>query len=720
MSRDPLSAAEREALIHGVHGDPFALLGPHDGWLRVLAPGASRVSAHLADGSLIDLQPCAATLFSAAVPGLQGRGPLAYRLRIHWSDRIEDINDPYAFGPLADEATLAAHAQGDWRAVQALAPALTEHEGVPGLRCAVWAPNARCVALVGDFNGWDVRRHPMRLRHRAGIWEFFLPDARPGQRYKFALLGQDGQWRWKADPWARRAELPPATASVIDDGGVHAWTDAGWMARRAAGQAPQAPISIYEVHAGSWHDPESGDCLWDQLADRLPAYAGAMGFTHVELMPIMEYPFGGSWGYQPLGMFAPTARLGPPEAFARFVDRCHAAGVGALLDWVPAHFPDDPHGLARFDGTALYEYADPREGYHPDWHSCVYNLGRNEVRAMLLASAQHWLEHYHVDGLRVDAVASMLYRDYSRAPGQWLPNRHGGRENLESIDFLRALTDSVRARGDGAITIAEESTAWPGVTAATASGGLGFDYKWNMGWMHDTLRYQQRDPIHRRHHHADMTFGLVYAFSERFILPLSHDEVVHGKGALAAKMAAGDAPARLAALRAYLAFMWAHPGKKLLFMGGEIGQWREWDHDRSVDWALLDEPGHRGVQRTVRALNQLYASLPALHAGDADPAGFAWVILDDTDNSVLAFERHAAGHAPVLAVCNFTPVRREDYRVGACRGGAWRVLLDSGADEAPAARPRTTGQPAHGRADSLVLALPGMTTLLLTPDHRES
>ena len=616
-------------------------------------------------------------------------------------------------GALIDDATLERFGAGDWRAVASLAPALVKIGTEQGLRCAVWAPNARQVALVGDFNAWDPSRHPMRLRHGTGVWELFMPGVRAGDRYKFAVLGADGILRWKADLLARRAECPPHTASVVDGAELVEWHDGDWCAARPDRQHPSRPVSIYEVHAGSWVRPGGGDDLWERLGERLPPYARALGFTHVELLPVMEHPFGGSWGYQPLGLFAPTARHGTPRSFARFVERCHAEGIGVILDWVPSHFPEDAHGLEHFDGTALYEHADPREGHHPDWHSAIYNLGRNEVKAMLLASAHHWLTEYHIDGLRVDAVASMLYRDYSRAPGQWIPNRHGGRENLEAIDFLRELTGSVRARGDGTVTIAEESTAWPGVTAPAAEGGLGFDYKWNMGWMHDTLQYMRRDPIHRRYHHGDIAFGFQYAFSERFILPLSHDEVVYGKGSLAAKMA-GDPARRLDALRAYLAFMWAHPGKKLLFMGCEIGQWREWDHDAAVDWDLLDQPAHRDVQRLVGRLNRLYGDLAALHASDADVAGFSWTVADDVENSVFAFERSAPGQASLLAVCNFTPVPHAGYAVGASRAGPWQLLLDSScADRPPSLRNIAAWEePRHGRPCSLVLDLPGNSTLL--------
>ncbi len=540
---------------------------------------------------------------------------------------------------------------------------------------------------------------------------------RPGERYKFAITDRNGNQFMKADPMARRSEMAPATASIVDDPAPYTWSDEDWMQGRGARQSPDAPISIYEVHAGSWAGCESGVCGWDQMADKLPGYARAMGFTHLELMPIMEHPFGGSWGYQPLGMFAPTARYGPPEAFARFIDRCHAAGIGVILDWVPAHFPDDAHGLAAFDGTSLYEYEDPREGYHPDWHTMVYNLGRNEVKAFMIASAMHWLRRFHIDGLRVDAVASMLYRDYSRQPGEWIPNRYGGRENLEAVQFLQELNDTVRAEVPDAIMVAEESTAWPGVTAPVSEGGLGFHYKWNMGWMHDTLRYLSQDPIHRRYHHHDITFGMVYAFSERFILPLSHDEVVHGKGSLLGKMP-GDTQTRLANLRAYYGFMWAHPGKKLLFMGGELAQPTEWNHDATLNWNLLDHAGHLGIQRLVADLNRLYRDVPALHARDADPSGFAWTILDDQDNSVVAFLR-TDGQQQMLVVSNFTPVTRHDYRIGVPRAGRWAERLNTdashygGSGQGNQGGAHTGDMAAHGQPQALSLTLPPLSTLFL-------
>ncbi|HJT99286.1 MAG TPA: 1,4-alpha-glucan branching protein GlgB, partial [Rhodanobacteraceae bacterium] len=569
----------------------------------------------------------------------------------------------------------------------------------------------------------DGRRHPMRLRHEAGVWEIFVPDAAPGAHYKYELLAHDGALLpLKADPVAQMSELAPATASIVASPAPFAWSDDAWLAERAGRQAPTAPISIYEVHAGSWMRRADGSLPdWDELGERLIPYASGMGFTHIELLPVAEHPFAGSWGYQTLGMFAPTARHGPPDAFARFVDRCHAAKLGVIVDWVPAHFPTDAHGLARFDGTALYEHADPREGFHHDWKTFIYNHGRTEVSAFLVASALEWLVRYHVDGLRVDAVASMLYRDYSRKHGEWIPNVHGGRENYEAIAFLRRLNETVAARCPGAIVIAEESTAWPGVSRPADRGGLGFSYKWNMGWMHDTLRYISRDPIHRSWHHDDLTFGLLYAFSEHFILPISHDEVVHGKGSLLGRMP-GDRWRRFANLRAYLAFMWAHPGKKLLFMGSEFGQPGEWNADGEIDWGCLDDEAHRGVQRLARDLNRLYVAEPALHAGDGLAEGFAWIVGDDRTNGVFAFlRRNPYDDACVLAVFNMTPIVRHGYRIGVPRGGAWRERINSDAAIYGGSNVGNGGSvladaiAAHGHEASIALTLPPLAGLFLEP-----
>jgi len=561
----------------------------------------------------------------------------------------------------------------------------------------------------------------MRLRQQAGVWELFVPRLKVGTLYKYEIVGPHGNTLpLKADPMAWSAEAPPATASVVVDTTPIEWDDAAWRRDFAARQTPDAPMSIYEVHAPSWMAAvREGLSGWETLADGIVAYVKRMGFTHVELLPVMEHPFGGSWGYQPLGQFAPSARMGPPQDFARLVERFHQAGIGVILDWVPAHFPTDAHGLAQFDGTALYEHADPKEGFHRDWNTLIYNLGRNEVRGFLIGSALHWLEHYHVDGLRVDAVASMLYRDYSRPQGEWVPNKYGGRENLESIAFLQELSVVVAERCPGAVLIAEESTAFPGVTRPASEGGLGFTYKWNMGWMHDTLHYIQEQPMYRRWHHDEITFGLVYAFSEKFVLPLSHDEVVHGKKSLLGRMP-GDHWQRFANLRAYYAFMWTHPGKKLIFMGCEFGQEREWNHDRGLDWYLLDNPMHVGVQRMLCDLNHLYRDVPALHARDCSPDGFAWTVMDDREQSVFAFSRFGAeGDAPVLVVCNLTPVPRHGYRIGVPREGAWQEVFNSdaglygGSNVGNYGGSHTENDPSHGHACSVRIVLPPLSVIVL-------
>lgn len=709
---DPGAAA---ALAEARHGDPFGILGPHDGQVRALLPGATGVEA-ISGGTAHRLhQVHDAGLFAGPVP------PGPYTLRIDWAGTIEETEDPYAFGLLIGEFDLHLLREGTHQDIgMCLGAQPMEVDGVPGVRFAVWAPNARRVSVVGDFNAWDGRRHPMRHRVEAGIWELFIPRLTPGAVYKYELLGP--QWNLlpqKADPFAWQVEVPPATASVVADIAAIP-KPAPW--KRPASQDGQ-PISVYEVHAASWARGENGEQLgWEALGDKLIPYAVEMGFTHLEFMPIMAHPFGGSWGYQPLGQFAPHAPFGPPEHFARMVERCHEAGLGVILDWVPAHFPSDPHGLAMFDGTPLYEHADPKEGFHKDWNTLIYNLGRREVRNLLIGSAIHWLERYGVDGLRVDAVASMLYRDYSRNPGEWVPNMYGGRENLESISFLQELSRVIEQRCPDRLLIAEESTAFPGVTRkADDNHGLGFDFKWNMGWMHDTLEYMERDPIHRRHHHGQMTFGLVYAFSEKFMLPLSHDEVVHGKGSLIGKMP-GDEWQKFANLRAYLSFMWTHPGKKLLFMGGEIAQHREWNHDRSLDWHLLDDPRHAGVQRLVRDLNRLYRGLPALYQRDTSPDGFAWSVIDDASNSIFAYIRLGnEGEQPVLVVCNLTPVPQQAYTVGVPQAGAWREVFNSdagvygGSNMGNGGTVQGAEEPSHGHPASLTLTVPPLATIILTP-----
>ncbi len=712
--------ATLQALAEGRHGDPFAVLGPHrvdeQRVVRTLQPGAEAVEAIGTDGQVLGhlARVHADGIFAGPVPG-----QAAYRLRIHWPHGCQEFDDIYGFGPLLSDLDL--HLLGEGRHLE-LYRRLGAHavvvDGIPGVRFAVWAPNAQRVSVVGDFNQWDGRRLPMRLRTSAGVWELFVPGLLPGARYKYEVRGADGHAQQKADPVALASEPPPATASVVAEPTTFGWTDQQWMQQRQRHQALDAPFSVYEMHAGSWLRDEHGGTLdWDALGERLIPYVAGMGFTHVELLPVAEHPFGGSWGYQPLGQFAPTARYGSPEAFARFVDRCHEAGIGVIVDWVPAHFPTDPHGLANFDGTALYEHADPREGFHQDWNTLIFNLGRNEVSGFLIASALAWLDRFHVDGLRVDAVASMLYRDYSRKDGEWVPNVHGGRENLESIAFLRRFNEVVHEHYPGALTIAEESTAWPGVTRPAGEGGLGFDYKWNMGWMHDTLQYMARDPIHRRWHHHEMTFSMVYAYSEHFVLPLSHDEVVHGKRSLLGRMP-GDEWQRFANLRAYFGFMWAHPGKKLLFNGGELAQPTEWNHDAQIPWELLDDPRHRGVQQLVRDLNRLYARERSLHAGDGSPSGFHWAVGDDAEHSVLAWWRLAEGAAPALVVSNLTPAALPQYRIGVPREGRWQVRINTDADVyggtgAGDAEVHSEPTPLHQQPQSVVLSLPPLATVIL-------
>jgi 1,4-alpha-glucan branching enzyme len=717
------------ALLEGRHADPFAVLGLHADaqgtlWLRAMLPGASAVTVLDATrGRTVAAlaQRDASGLWEGPLPRRRKR--FDYRLAVRWSAGGEGVYaDAYAFGPLVTDEDLHYFGEGSHLRPFAFLGAHPMTVGaVAGVRFALWAPNASAVSLVGDFNGWDGRRHPMRSRGGGGVWELFLPHAAAGDHYKFALRARDGTpLPLKADPYARAAELRPATASIV---APPLRAPLRLPAERARANARDAALSIYELHAGSWRrHPDGRLYRWDELAAALPAYVAELGFTHVELMPISEHPFDGSWGYQTLGLYAPSARFGAADGFRAFVEACHARGLGVLLDWVPAHFPSDAHGLAQFDGTALYEYADPREGFHRDWNTLIYHFGRHEVRNFLVGSALYWIEQFGVDGLRVDAVASMLYRDYSRNDGEWLPNVHGGRENLEAIALLQRVNEVIGAECPGAITVAEESTAYPGVSAPTFAGGLGFHYKWNMGWMHDTLEYMQQDPVHRRWHHDKLGFGLVYAFSENFVLPLSHDEVVHGKGSILGKMP-GDAWQRFANLRAYYGFMWGHPGKKLLFMGQEFAQPGEWNHDAELPWGLLQHETHGGTQRLVRDLNRLYASQPALHRLDAQAAGFEWIDSHDADRSIVAWVRHDGQGGRVLVVCNFTPVPREGLRLGVPDGpGAWREVLNTdsafyggsnlGNGEAALA---VAAVPAHGRAASIVLTLPPLATLMLVP-----
>ncbi|KQM18524.1 glycogen branching protein [Sphingomonas sp. Leaf24] len=697
------------ALLAGRHADPFALLGPHAGpegtFVRAWLPNAQKVLAHDLSGKLLgELRPVGDGIVEGTINGPPQ--PMLYYARGGAGEWW--VKDPYSFGPVLGPTDDFLIAEGTHlRLHDKLGAHPIRHEGAEGMHFAVWAPNAQVVSVVGDWNHWDAKRHPMRRRSDVGVWEIFLPDVGPGQAYKFAIIGADGQrLPHKADPFAFASELRPATASLTAAPLDHDWRDGAHRAHWASVDPRRVPISIYEVHAGSWQRDDDGWFLpWDQLADRLIPYIVEMGFTHIEFLPISEHPYDPSWGYQTTGLYAPSARFGDAVGFARFVDGAHKAGIGVLLDWVPAHFPTDAHGLARFDGTALYEHDDPRLGFHPDWNTAIYNFGRREVSQFLVNNALFWAERYHVDGLRVDAVASMLYRDYSRKDGEWIPNDAGGRENWEAVEFLRATNRAVYRDHPGFFTVAEESTSWPGVSKPAHEGGLGFGFKWNMGFMHDTLAYMAREPVHRSHHHNEITFGLTYAFSENFVLPLSHDEVVHGKGSLLTKMA-GDDWQKFANLRAYYALMWGYPGKKLLFMGQEFAQRREWSEERALDWELMDAPAHRGVASLVRDLNRLYRETPALHARDCEGDGFAWAVVDDAANSVFAWERRAPAEATVLVVSNLTPIPREGYRVPVSQGGRWREMLNSDAAEYGGGGMGNMG---------VVEATDGMVTLTLPP-----
>jgi 1,4-alpha-glucan branching enzyme len=726
MSGKPLDRETIAALCEGRHGDPFAVLGPHGafgarGALRAFLPGAAEVQARTLPAAGARRAGRATPLHCVDPAGLfEGPRPSRpYRLEVTWVDgNRSTLDDPYRFGPVLGELDVWLLGEGTHlRPFEVLGAHPHEHEGVAGVAFAVWAPNASRVSVVGDFNLWDGRRHPMRLRRECGVWELFLPGVQAGAHYKFELLDREGRLLpHKADPYARRAELRPACASIV--AGLPPAAPPSAERRRA--NAIDAPVSVYEVHLGSWRRRDAIHWLdWDELAAQLIPYACELGFTHLELMPVAEHPLDASWGYQTTGLYAPTARFGAPEGLRRFVERAHAAGLGVILDWVPAHFPTDGWGLARFDGTALFEYADPREGYHNDWNTLIYNWGRTEVRNFLVGNALYWLERFDVDGLRVDAVASMLYRDYSRKAGEWIPNVHGGRENLEAIAFLRRLNEVLGAERPQAVTVAEESTAFPAVSRPTWAGGLGFHYKWNMGWMNDTLKYMARDPIHRPWHHGELTFGLVYAFHENFMLAISHDEVVHGKGSLLARMP-GDRWQQFANLRAYYGFMWGHPGKKLLFMGCEFAQQAEWKHDASLDWHLLEQPGHAGVQRLVRDLNALYRGSAALHEQDCSGAGFEWIDHDDAQRSLLSFVRRSRDGALMLVVCNFAPVVHHGLRLGVPAAGTWRERLNTdsrfygGSDVGqPLAAVGTEPVPSHGRALSLRLTVPPLATVFL-------
>ena len=671
------------ALLDGVHADPFALLGVHAGpggsFARAILPGAEVVDAHDLSGRKLGMltQVDPRGLFEGKVKGAPQ--PVKY----HCSAVAHDwwVSDPYSFGPVLGPTDDFLIAEGTHlRLFDKLGAHLIDHQGASGVHFAVWAPNARHVSVVGDFNDWDPRRHQLRCRRDIGVWEIFIPDIGAGRAYKFHIVGPDGTvLPLKADPFAFAAELRPATASITAQPAKPDWGDAAHRAHWATADARREPMSIYEVHPGSWQRDEHGWFqTWDTMAQTLIPYAADLGFTHIEFLPVSEHPYDPSWGYQTTGLYAPSARFGGPDGFARFIDGAHRAGISVLIDWVPAHFPTDAFGLAQFDGTALYEHADPRLGFHPDWNTAIYNFGRREVASFLVNNALFWAEHYHVDGLRVDAVASMLYRDYSREPGEWIPNEQGGRENWEAVAFLRAMNTALYASHAGILTIAEESTSWPGVSKPVHDDGLGFGFKWNMGFMHDTLQYMARDPVHRKFHHDEITFGLVYAFSENFVLPLSHDEVVHGKGSLLGKMS-GENWQKFANLRAYYGLMWGYPGKKLLFMGQEFAQRREWSEERALDWDLLGSPPHAGVQHLVRDLNQLYRTKPALHARDCEAEGFEWLVVDDAAASVFAWLRKAPGAPPIAVVSNMTPALHSHYRLPLPHDGMWREVLNTDA-----------------------------------------
>jgi 1,4-alpha-glucan branching enzyme len=724
-ARDPISGEAVDAIARGDHGDPFAVLGMHETGgavaVRAFLPHAARVEViDAATGEAVAAleRIREAGFFGGIVPGRARR--FAYRLRVTIGNAVGEIVDPYAFGPVLGELDIYLLGEGRHRKLyEKFGAHLTTMDGTRGVSFVVWAPNAKRVSVVGDFNDWDGRRHPMRKRAEAGVWEIFLPGVAAGSLYKYELLDAGGNLLpLKADPFAFAMQGSPGTASIVAAPGSPAWHDAAWLERRPAANERHAPMSIYEVHLGSWKRADGNRYLtYREIAEQLIPYVAWLGFTHVELLPVSEHPFDGSWGYQPIGMFAPTSRFGTPEDFAYFVDRAHEAGIGILLDWVPGHFPTDAHGLGTFDGSHLYEHADPRQGFQPDWNTLIFNFGRNEVVNYLIANALFWLDRYHVDGLRVDAVASMLYLDYSRKAGEWIPNEFGGRENLGAIDFMHRTNEAVYGDIPGAITIAEESTAWPKVSQPIDLGGLGFGYKWNMGWMHDTLAFMHTDPLYRSFGLDAMTFSFMYAFTENFVLPLSHDEVVHGKGSLIGKMP-GDAWQRFANLRAYYGYMFVHPGKKLLFMGCEFAQEREWNHDRSLDWYLLDDPNHKGVAVLIGDLNRTYRGLAAMHELDAEQAGVEW-IASDREHAVVAFVRRGRNSSDfVVAVTNFTPVVREDYVLGVPAAGTYVEAINtdgaqyggSGVGNGPIA-----SQPigAHDKPHSIRLTLPPLATVIL-------
>lgn len=714
----PASTEDLDLLVDGAHGSPHDLLGPHRHddavTIRVLRPLAQSVSVVMGD-KRYPMEHEHRGVWRAVLP-LDATPD--YRLEVEYDGNTVPAEDPYRFLPTLGDVDLHLIGEGRheqlWQVLGAHQHVYESlHGPVPGTSFAVWAPSARGVRVVGDFNYWDGAGHPMRSLGASGVWELFVPGVGDGTKYKFSVLGSDFVWRDKADPVAFATEVPPQTASVVFTPDYR-WQDDDWMTQRAGRNPHDGPMSIYEVHLGSWRKGLS----YDQLADELVQYVTDNGFTHVELLPVTEHPYEPSWGYQVTSYFAPTSRFGNPDQFRHLVDRLHQAGIGVIMDWVPAHFPKDSWALGRFDGTPLYEHPDPRRGEQLDWGTFVFNFGRREVRNFLVANAVYWLEEFHIDGLRVDAVASMLYLDYSREPGEWLPNEFGGRENLEAVAFLQEMNATVYKRCPGIVTVAEESTAWPGVTRPTHLGGLGFGFKWNMGWMHDSLDYMSREPIYRQYHQSEMTFAMMYAYTEQFVLPLSHDEVVHGKGSMINKMP-GDDWQKFANLRAYYGFMWAHPGKQLLFMGGEFGQWREWSEGRTLDWDLLQYPTHSGLQHCLRDMNNAYRGNPALWAKDHDPSGFEWIDANDAAGNVFSWLRFDGSGGVVACVSNMSPVVRDDYRLGLPRSGRWAEILNTDAAEYGGSGVGNMGgveavtEEWHGRPASARMVLPPLATVWL-------
>ena len=726
----PMDTTQRGLLLAGLHNGPHGVLGAHpaevDGEMgvtvRAYQPNARRAELVVGHDAPVPLHDERDGLFAAFFPGVTL--PFEYRLRFHFeNDAVWERDDPYRFLPTIGDVDLHLFNEGTHRQLWTkLGAHPMTHQGIRGTGFAVWAPNARRVSVVGSFCGWDGRVYPMRNMGQSGVWEIFLPEIGHGALYKFELITAEGALRIKTDPFAFKMEQTPGTASIVQETGTYEWGDDAWMRRRASHDHVREPMLIYEVHLGSWaRAPEEGNrpLSYREIAPRLAEHVRSLGFTHIELMPVMEHPFYGSWGYQVSGYYAPTSRYGTPDDFRYFVDVMHQHGLGVILDWVPAHFPKDDYALRRFDGTALYEHEDPRLGEHPDWGTLIFNYGRNEVRNFLVANALYWLQEFHTDGLRVDAVASMLYLDYSRKAGEWMRNRFGGRENLDAIDFFRQLNDTIHAEAPGCITIAEESTAWPGVTKPANEGGLGFTFKWNMGWMHDTLSYFSKDPVYRRHHQDLLTFAMIYEYSERFIMPVSHDEVVHLKGSMLEKMP-GDEWQRLANLRVLLAYQYTRPGKTLLFMGTELAPWSEWNHDASLDWHLLADPRRQALGRYMARLGALYREHSPLWRHDHEWRGFSWIDADDKDNSVLSYVRWD-GDRHVIVAMNLTPVPRDHYRIGAPSAGAYTELLSSDAEEwggsgyQTRGRVQTESTPFHGYPESMVLTLPPLSVVVLAP-----